>query len=404
MLALPAAISIALNGHSLPIAAVEAHDRVLVPMRPLFEALGARISYDNRSKTIRATNGTGEVSFAVGERGSRLVGSSTYVPLRFVATSLGARVAYEAAKRLVTVDSTVTEPTRASATAARRVIAVTPANNASVASAFPTITATIDRPSYVNFGTIRLAVDGADVTGLASYSATSISYIPRRGFTVGSHVVALTGITSDGNPLREVWSFITTLPALQSTGAPAGAYGYFGGLHLSVAGSVFGPNQYVPVQLVAPPGGQAYAFVCNSPYQFPMYAPPSSSYYSATLPPPSNNALGQCPITAMYVSPAGQIMYAPYPVYVSFQPFTSTPVPARTPVPAASPTPLQIRHLPGPVQTRAPGTPVPVMATPQPKAVLTPHPVSKPVYREPEPQPRPRPRPTPASRRLLRLL
>lgn len=385
MLAPPAAISIAYNDRPLGVAALEVRGHVLVPMRPLFDAIGAAVTYDAHTRTVRATTATQRVVLTIGDLGSRILDGRTYVPLRFIATSLGANVAYDAETRVVNVTLPEPSPRRAhSRPSAAATLELQPAPDTRVGSAFPTIAASIGAASNLNFGTIRLLVDGLDVTPLASYGPTSIAYIPRSGLRVGSHTVTLNGITTDGAPLDTQWSFETTLPAVPSAASGAngyGGYGYLSGLQLSVAGSVFAPNAAMPVHLIAPPGGAAYAFMCNSPYQYPMYAPPGSSYYSATLQAPLNGQSQQCPISAMYVAQNGQISYSPYPVYVTFgQP---------PPRPTATPS----RHAPGPVQTRPPSTPgapatPPAHATHAP--VATPHPTTKPVQYEPEPRPQPR--------------
>lgn len=390
MLALLAAITIAVNDRPLDVAAVEDRGRIIVPMRSLFEALGAAVQYDGSSRRITASTDTRHVSFAIGEDGSRVIGNRTYVPLRFVSESLGAQVDYDTQTQLVTVrtdaaQTQVAVQTRAVASP-QPVVALAPPSGAREATAFPTITANIDAPMPVKIATLHVTVDGRDVTPDASYGGTSVTYIPRHGLAIGTHRVEISGTLTNGKFFNQQWSFETTVAALQSNGPATNDYGSPGALQLSVAGSTFEPNQYMPIQLIAPPGGQAFAFVCNSPWQYPLSASPYSSYYSATLQAPWGAQISQCPITAMYIGPNGQVFYAPYPVYVTFQPAypyqTQWPQP-QTPAPVPSATPMRMR--PGPTTTRAPEVPMPQPATastPAPSTITT-HPMPRPIYRPP---------------------
>lgn len=88
--------------------------RVLIPLRKVFNALGASVKYEN--KVISAARGKQTVELSPGVKSAKingqevtldvppiLVGTVTYVPLRFVAQALGDSVLYEAAKKQITV-------------------------------------------------------------------------------------------------------------------------------------------------------------------------------------------------------------------------------------------------------------------------------------------------------------
>ena len=90
--------------------------RVLVPIRGVFEALGADVRYDERNRSIRATRGSDDIRLQIGDREARVNGSvqmldvparimngSTFVPLRFVSEALGADVRWNDNQQLVTV-------------------------------------------------------------------------------------------------------------------------------------------------------------------------------------------------------------------------------------------------------------------------------------------------------------
>lgn len=116
LLTLPlSAQSIQVDGRPLAGRAVNVSGRTLVPLRAIFEALGARVKYVGGR--IEGQKGDRQVELSLGSRAARvngvpvqldaparLVGTSTYVPLRFVAEALGARV--RSAGGVIAVDST----------------------------------------------------------------------------------------------------------------------------------------------------------------------------------------------------------------------------------------------------------------------------------------------------------
>jgi len=108
--------TIQVDGRPLAGRAVSVSGRTLVPLRSIFEALGARVTY--AGGLIEGQKGDRLVQLKLGSAAARvngvsvqldvparLVGTATYVPLRFVAEALGARVRYSAA--VIAVDSGV---------------------------------------------------------------------------------------------------------------------------------------------------------------------------------------------------------------------------------------------------------------------------------------------------------
>lgn len=92
------------------------NERVLVPLRAIFESLGAGVSYDEKSRTVFAEKGDIEISLAVGEsRASvngaaveldapaRIVNGRTLVPVRFIAEGLNCFVGWQEKTRTVFV-------------------------------------------------------------------------------------------------------------------------------------------------------------------------------------------------------------------------------------------------------------------------------------------------------------
>ena len=91
-------------------------DRVYIPFRAVFEALGAEVQYDAGSKTITAKRGSREVAFTVGQDSYSSNGvvvptdaaafvqdGRTFVPVRFASQALGVAVGWDADNRTVSL-------------------------------------------------------------------------------------------------------------------------------------------------------------------------------------------------------------------------------------------------------------------------------------------------------------
>lgn len=90
----------------------------LVPMRKLFEEQGAKISWNNNTKTVKATKGNLLLTYQIGDLTAnkngqalsltvpgQVVGGNTMMPLRFVSEALGSTVKWEANTRTVRIYS-----------------------------------------------------------------------------------------------------------------------------------------------------------------------------------------------------------------------------------------------------------------------------------------------------------
>ncbi|MBS3889486.1 MAG: hypothetical protein KGZ92_09450 [Firmicutes bacterium] len=114
-------IRVVINGRplALEVAPVVQNGRTLVPMRAIFEALGARIHWDDATSTVTAYRRERAIVLQIGGRTawvngpSRqldvppvIVGGRTMVPLRFVAEALGAEVAWQDAPPTVAITHT----------------------------------------------------------------------------------------------------------------------------------------------------------------------------------------------------------------------------------------------------------------------------------------------------------
>jgi len=112
------ATNVRLDGQFLELekAPIEKNGRILLPLRGIFEGLGAKINWNNKTKTIEAVKGNITISLQIGRSVSKvnketkkldvpatIVNGSTYVPVRFVSEALGADVKYYSSLKLIDI-------------------------------------------------------------------------------------------------------------------------------------------------------------------------------------------------------------------------------------------------------------------------------------------------------------
>jgi hypothetical protein len=226
-----AQVTVLVGGRQLALnpGSIERNGRVFVPLRGIFERLGATVVYS--AGTINATKGRSTVSLQIGSTQATIdghpqyldvapfiVGATTYVPLRFVAQSLGANVNYNDSTRVVSIGMGGRTPPY---TPVRpnppppypqpgpnvRLMAQQPAPGTTVGNRFATIAAQFSRP--VRPGTVRVWLDGSDVTYRSGASANGFSYRPPAPLNFGSHTVRVAGSAYDGAGFDRSWSFAT---------------------------------------------------------------------------------------------------------------------------------------------------------------------------------------------------
>lgn len=109
--------------------------RTLVPLRAIFEALGATVSWDDTTRTVTATRRQTIIALTVGTRVARvnmreveldvpamIVSGRTLVPMRFVSESLGAVVNWDEPTHTVSIIDTQPEPRQAAIVVPRAVL------------------------------------------------------------------------------------------------------------------------------------------------------------------------------------------------------------------------------------------------------------------------------------------
>ncbi|MBR0470299.1 MAG: copper amine oxidase N-terminal domain-containing protein, partial [Clostridia bacterium] len=100
------------------------NDRTLVPMRAIFEALGAKVNWDGETKTIVSYDPVSDVSITmqidsanmfVGEESveldvpAKIVNDRTVVPIRAIAEGMNSEVKWDGETRTVTVTKDITK-------------------------------------------------------------------------------------------------------------------------------------------------------------------------------------------------------------------------------------------------------------------------------------------------------
>jgi len=117
-LAAQATIQVKVNGKSLQLDAAPfiENGRTLVPLRGIFEAIDAQVSWDSYSKTITASRADISIRIQLGntkamkngkeiklETAAKAVNGRTFVPLRFIGESFGAQVLWDSGSKTISI-------------------------------------------------------------------------------------------------------------------------------------------------------------------------------------------------------------------------------------------------------------------------------------------------------------
>lgn len=231
-------VTVTVNGQPMYLnpGPIERAGRVFVPLRGIFERLGAAVVYS--AGTINATKGSTTVSLHIGSTQATIngqpqsldvapfiVGATTYVPLRFVAQSLGAQVGYDSSSRVVAIQTASGPPPQPYPPPNPRppypppnprppnpppisvvnLRARQPAPDSMVNDRFVVISAEFTH--RVAPGSVRIRLDGSNITSMSGVTPTSFSYKPPAPLDFGSHTVRVDGRDVGGSGFDRSWSF-----------------------------------------------------------------------------------------------------------------------------------------------------------------------------------------------------
>ena len=219
-----AGVTVVVNGSTMQFdqPPVEQAGRVFVPLRGIFEQLGASVVYQNGQ--INATGDGRNVSLQIGSTNATVNGQSqtldsppfvegsrTLVPLRFVAQALGANVDWNNNTSTVTItgggnrggggggyNPRPRPPMNAQTYLSNRV-------PQGLAGRMPTISADFAVP--IRRDSVRISLDGYDITSNVNFSENGFQYTTRRPLGSGSHTVRVVGTTRDGGQFDTAWDF-----------------------------------------------------------------------------------------------------------------------------------------------------------------------------------------------------
>jgi hypothetical protein len=209
-------VTVVVNGETMnfSVPPIVRAGRVFVPLRGVFERLGASVVYANGQ--INATGNGRTISLNIGSTQATvngngetldvapfIMGATTFVPLRFISQALGAAVNWDNSTSTVTIAGGP-PPQPPPAPHALRFVAVSPTGT--IYNPMPTIRFQFDRP--VRIEEFRVWVDGRDVTPGIRESGPGFAVELPGALGYGPHRVRVSGTTGAGVPFELFWSFV----------------------------------------------------------------------------------------------------------------------------------------------------------------------------------------------------
>ncbi len=222
MVATAQSVTVVVNGQAMNFAQppIVRAGRVFVPLRGVFQQLGASVVYSNGQ--INATGHGRTISLTIGSTQATvggqpetidvapfIVGATTFVPLRFISQALGAAVNWNDSTSTVTITGRGGGPPAQPAPppAPRpnpQLVAVSPTGT--IYAAYPKIRFQFDRP--VQLAQFRVKVDGRDVTSGLRQNGQSFVISLAWPLASGPHRVRVYGTTARGLPFDLSWTFV----------------------------------------------------------------------------------------------------------------------------------------------------------------------------------------------------
>jgi hypothetical protein len=269
---------------------IERSGRVFVPLRGVFERLGATVVYDNG--VINATGSGHSISLHIGSTvaivdnnqqtldvAPFLVGARTLVPLRFISQALGAYVDYNGNTQTVTISMSgggTTPPPSNSVS----ITNMHPASGGSVKARRPAISGSFSRA--VDPNSVRITLDGRDVSSTTYVSSTNFLFSPTYDLDANTHTVRVIGTDGDGNSFDRSWSFTSGNSSAQNAiSGLSPAEGTTVGGTFTVSGTTV-PNSQVHITAVGTANMGGYFTVSTGSYDADVMAD-SSGHFSQVV-------------------------------------------------------------------------------------------------------------------------
>ncbi|HLJ84721.1 MAG TPA: stalk domain-containing protein [Candidatus Eremiobacteraceae bacterium] len=186
--------------------------RMEVPLHLLNEAFNVNADYDAGTNTVAIVTGQSHGNFVATLSGPAKGSYSRANATGSVPTLPGSDSSVPSAPSSYSSPPTISD--------------VQPAPQSVVGSTYPQIYARLGGgDSSIDPSTVRLEVDGGDVTNLATISSAYVAYTPSAGLANGSHSVTVSGEALDGTPIYQTWTF--TVDAGNSYDYASSVIGYY---------------------------------------------------------------------------------------------------------------------------------------------------------------------------------
>ena len=266
---------------------IERSGRVFVPLRGVFERLGASVVYDNG--VINATGNGRTISLKIGSNvaivngesqtldvAPFLVGARTLVPLRFISQALGANVDWNNNTQVVSIAMAGASAATATPGNSVTITNMHPPSGSVVPAKRPAVSGTFSRP--VDPNTVRVTLDGRDVSSTTYVSSTNFLFSPAYDLAATQHTVRVTGKESDDTPFDRSWSFTSGTSTVENhiTNVSPTDGATVGG-NFTVSGSTL-PNSHVHIAVVGSANMGGYFSVGTGSYDADLTADSTGSF------------------------------------------------------------------------------------------------------------------------------
>jgi hypothetical protein len=224
-------VTVSVNGQPIQFdqPPVERAGRVYVPLRGVFEHLGASVVYSNGQ--INATRGSTTVQLQIGSTTATvngqqqtldsppfLIGARTLVPLRFIAQSLGAIVNYNDSNQTVAITAPNSAPNEvvtpvpngpppppAAGPTSLTLVRIVPPPDTDIEGLRPQLSAAF--PEAVRPDSVIVRLDGRTITSDCYVSARQFRFNPSYDVPPGPHRIEIEGRLESGRRFQTGWTF-----------------------------------------------------------------------------------------------------------------------------------------------------------------------------------------------------